>query len=294
MKPSPKAHLKVATRTHPGMTGKNNEDRFEVSSFTLDGADAKPAIFAVVADGIGGHHSGEVAAELAVHYIGDGVAKSNARNPKKILKAAIESASDAIASHTANEAEKKRMGSTCACAWIIGNELYAAHVGDSRIYLLRGANIRQLTKDHTWVVEALEKGIITPQQVHSHPNAHVIRRYLGSAELPNVDFRLYLDDNEKDDDAIENQGMELEAGDIVLLCTDGLTDLVWDDEIMQTIQSKPNLKFSADALINLANERGGHDNITVVLLRVPPSSESATTMRVRRDNWLRWLFGDEQ
>lgn len=272
------------------MTGKNNEDRYAVSSYTVSKDDAKPVVFAVVADGIGGHRAGEVAAELAVNYISQGVFESNAYKPIKILQEAIEDASQAIAAHSAGKAEQEGMGSTCACAWVIGNQLYTAHVGDSRIYLIRGDKIKRITKDHTWVQEAMDKGIITTEQAHDHPNVHVIRRYLGSIALPKVDFRMWLlDEPETDDEANSNQGFKLETADIILLCSDGLTDLVWEDEILKIIRSKKELKSAANVLVNTANERGGHDNITVILMEVPKLED--TQKNKKKSGFLNWLPG---
>jgi PPM family protein phosphatase len=285
------AHLHIAVLSHPGMTGKNNEDRYAVSSFTVSKEDARPAVFAVVADGIGGHRAGEVAAELAVNYISQGVAESNARKPQKILQDAIEDASQAIAAHSAGKEEQEGMGSTCACVWVIGNQLYVAHVGDSRIYLLRGKHIHRVTKDHTWVQEALDKGVLTPEQARDHPNVHVIRRYLGSVELPDVDFRMWLAEKETDTDAEANQGLILEPGDTILLCSDGLTDLVWDDEIQKSILSKKNLKAAAEGLVDLANQRGGHDNITVVLIAMPKLEDAAQPRK--KAGFLGWFLGED-
>ena len=283
------AHLHIAALSHPGAAGKNNEDRYAVSSFHLGKDDPRPAVFAVVADGIGGHRAGEVAAELAVNYISQGVAESNGKKPLKILENAIHDASQAIAAHSAGKTEEEGMGSTCACAWVIENRLYTASVGDSRIYLIRGKEIRRVTTDHTWVQEALDKGIIRPDQVRDHPNVHVIRRHLGGIQLPEVDFRLKLDDEESDEEAQENQGLDLEPGDIILACSDGLTDMVWDDEIYKTIRSRKELKSAVEALVELANSRGGHDNITVVLLSMPRSEEALK----RRPGFFDWLLGDE-
>jgi len=262
-------HLQIAALSHAGMSGKNNEDCYEVSAFQLDRDDPRPAVFAVVADGIGGHNAGEVAAELAVNYITKEVAESNAHKPITILGDAIRGASQAIAELAANNETQKGMGATCACAWVIENKLYTAYVGDSRIYLLRDKHIQRLTIDHTWVQEAFEKGIITAEQMYDHPNAHVIRRHLGGVKSPEVDFRLRMNDRENRWESERNQGFHLEADDTLLICSDGLTDLVWDDEIFQTILSKTDLQKAAEALVNLANERGGHDNITVVIMSVP-------------------------
>ena len=264
-----RAHLSVAAQTHAGMTGKNNEDRYAITSYKLSESEVTPVVFAVVADGIGGHRAGEVAAELAVNHISQVVAESNGHHPQKILEKAIQEASNSIADHASSTPDQEGMGSTCACVWVIGDQLYTASVGDTRIYLLREGRVQQLTTDHTWIQEALEKNIITQDYARDHPNIHVIRRYLGSPEPPEVDFRLRLYDSESDTLAEGNQGMPLYPGDTLLICSDGLTDLVWNDEIGEIIRTKGNIKTAAQGLIDTANQRGGHDNITVVLITVP-------------------------
>lgn len=283
-----RAHLNVAAQTHAGMTGKNNEDRYAITSFQLIEDDPTPVVLAVVADGIGGHRAGEVAAELAVNHITQFVAESDAQRPKKILERAIHEASEAIADHASSSADQKGMGATCACIWVIGDKLYTATVGDSRIYLLRGGRIQQLTTDHTWVQEAIEKNIITPELARDHPNVHVIRRYLGSPDPPEVDFRLRLYDSEADALAEGNQGMQILPGDTLLICSDGLTDLVWNDEIAEFIRAKPSLKAAAQTLIDTANQRGGHDNTTIVLINVP---RELKMMVPKKPNRLPWIIG---
>ncbi len=261
------SNLKVATLSHPGLAGKNNEDRYAIASYVTDAE--KSVLFAVVSDGIGGHRAGEVAAELAVNYIIETVSQSNGKDPMQIMESAIHAASQAIASRSASKAEQHGMGATCACVWLEDHNLFIAYVGDSRIYLVRDGSIHRLTIDHTWVQEALERGIITPAQAHDHPNVHVIRRHLGSVELPDVDFRLRLNGDEDTLTARNNQGTPLKPGDILLICTDGLTDLVWDDEILRLIITRNSLQSAAEDLIEQANERGGHDNITAVLIGIP-------------------------
>ena len=267
MNRSQRSHLTVAALSHPGLTGKNNEDRYSVCAYT--GEAEKPVLFAVVSDGIGGHRAGEVAAELAVNYIVEKVSLSDGKNPLEIMESAIHSASEAIASRSASKPEQQGMGATCACVWVEGDRLYTAYIGDSRIYLVRDGKIQRLTVDHTWVQEAIERGIITADQAHDHPNVHVIRRHLGQAELPEVDYRLRLNPEDGIEQAKQNQGTQLRAGDILLMCSDGLTDLVWDDEILRLITTRNALKSAAEDLVAQANERGGHDNITVVLIGVP-------------------------
>ena len=282
-----RAHVHVAALSHPGMTGKNNEDRFAVLSHALGKEDPTPSLFAVLSDGIGGHRSGEVAAELAVNHISEVISNSNGRDPLAILEEAIHTASDAIAHHSASDDEHHGMGATCACVWVIADKFYIAFVGDSRIYLLRGGKIQQLTTDHTWVQEAVEKQIIKPEDVRNHPNVHVIRRYLGSLKLPEVDFRLKMNNSDNAVQAQKNQGMALQPEDTVLVCSDGLTDMVWADEIQATLMESKNPKTAVQMLVAQANERGGHDNITVIVMTVPkprPQEE--------KKGWWEWLMGE--
>ena len=264
-----RAHLHVAALSHAGMSGKNNEDRFAVLSHHLSADDPTPSLFAVLSDGIGGHRAGEVAAELAVDHISHVVSESNGHDPLRIMEEAIHSASEAIAHHSASDDERHGMGATCACAWVIGEKLHIAFVGDSRIYLVRDNQIHQLTTDHTWVQEAIEKKILQPEDARDHPNVHVIRRYLGSLKLPEVDFRLKLSETDNAVQAQKNQGMALQPDDIVLLCSDGLTDMVWADEIQKILVEAESPKVAVQQLVAQANERGGHDNITVIVMTVP-------------------------
>jgi PPM family protein phosphatase len=262
------APLHIAAVTHPGMAGKQNEDRLAVSSYQLSQDDPTFSVFAIVSDGIGGHRAGEVAAELAVETISHMVSQSDARNPLEILDHAIQVTSDAIASKAKDDSQRLGMGTTCACAWVIGDKLFTASVGDSRIYLLRNGGLMQLTVDHTWVQEAVEKGILHPNDARNHPYVHVIRRYLGSPKTPKADIRMRLGYDESDTQSRSNQGLCLIPGDFLLLCTDGLTDVVENEEIEPVVRGL-NLQSAAQSLVDLACARGGKDNITVVMLLVP-------------------------
>ena len=283
-----RAHLHVAALSHAGMSGKNNEDRFAVLSHHLGADDPTPSLFAVLSDGIGGHRAGEVAAELAVDHISQVVSGSNGRDPLRIMEEAIQSASEAIAHHSASDNEQHGMGATCACAWVIADRLYISYVGDSRIYLSREGRIHQLTVDHTWVQEALEKKVIKPEDAREHPNVHVIRRYLGSLNLPEVDFRLKLNDSDNSVQAQKNQGMTLQVADTLLLCSDGLTDMVWADEIQKMLLESESPKVAVQKLVAKANERGGNDNITVIIMTVPqpPPPEE------KKKGFWNWLMGE--
>lgn len=262
--------LPVIALSHPGMKGKNNEDRYGVSAFQTETNPPVPILLAVLSDGIGGHRAGEVASEMAVDVISQYAAESDGSDPSTIMREAIHLASDTIHQQSQENNEQQGMGATVACVWIAGDRLFTATVGDSRIYLIRGGQIFQLSVDHTWIQEALDLGLIQPDQVNGHPNAHVIRRYLGSPSHPEVDFRLRVYDGESDQQSITNQGMRLQPNDRLLLCSDGLTDLVSDAEILAVLREKP-MNEAVDILIDMANQRGGHDNITLILIHVPPT-----------------------
>jgi len=270
-------HLKVAAKSHPGMSGKNNEDRYAVSSYRLEDEDHNfiPVVLAVVSDGIGGHRAGEVAAEIAVETISQAVSTSSIQDPVQTLREAVIRASQTIYSQSERDVQHKGMGATCACAWIIGDRLYTIFVGDSRIYLVHANQIHQLSIDHTWIQEAIENGALTADQARGHPNAHIIRRYLGSRQTVEPDTRLRLEPAESDDQAEANQGLQLLPGDQVILCSDGLTDLVGPNEILALMNSTDQ-EASVEALIDLANQRGGHDNITIVALQIPEAVALAT------------------
>jgi PPM family protein phosphatase len=262
------AHIFVAAQTHPGQSGKNNEDNFAISAYTLSQHNPMPVVVAVVSDGIGGHRAGEVASAMVVNGMSETAGKVTGGNPLALFQESFYRISEEIFKQAERDATRRGMGATASCAWILGDVLYIAYAGDSRIYLVRDSKVRQISRDHTWVQEAIEKGILSDSQIKTHPNLHVIRRYLGSETPPEPDLRLFLSEEDSDEKAKANQGLLLQPGDIVILCTDGLTDLVSGSEIFGLLKGK-TLNQAALAMIDLANQRGGHDNITVVLLGIP-------------------------
>ncbi len=266
MIPAENAHLKIAAATDPGKKGKNNEDHFSVAAYTLGSSDHTPAVFAIVADGIGGHRAGEVASSIAVEMICDAVASSDASDPLGIMESAILNASQAIQAQGSNSDSQFGMGTTAVCTWVIGDRLYATHVGNSRLYLLRRRRMIQLNVDHTWVREAVDAGALTTDQARNHPHANIIRRYLGSEVNPQVDMRIRTDRNHNY--TIENQGFRLRPGDRLLLCSDGLNDMVVDPQI-SSILGSGEINQAAHDLIDEANAAGGKDNVTAVILEVP-------------------------
>jgi protein phosphatase len=279
------AQYPVFAATDPGMVGKNNEDNFAVSAYQISESDPTPSIVAIIADGVGGHQAGEVASSLAVEMISHIIAESDASQPLVTLEEAFFQANQAIYSQASINPSNAGMSTTAACAWVIGDQLYLAAVGDSRIYLKRGDRLIQLTTDHTWVQEAMESGILTSEQAQSHPNAHLIRRYLGSKQPAISDFRMRFKPGESDKQAVANQGMRLEPGDFLLLCSDGLTDLVSDDEINTALGHRP-LTEILQGLIDDANSKGGHDNITVIGVQIPEEQLNASPPRFRSRLWL--------
>jgi protein phosphatase len=265
MLPAP-SELLIAHDTHPGETGKNNEDNHAVASWLTPAG--TPITLAVVADGIGGNRAGEVASALVIETILETVPTSPHADYRVLIRQAIGEAARRVVEQAETSAKLHGMGTTCVMALIAGRELYAAYIGDSRLYLLRENSIQQLSVDHTWIQEAIELRLLTRAEAKTHPHRHVVRRHIG--EDPNVppDFRLRLANGEPDTHAEQNQGLVLAPGQMVLLCSDGLTDLVEDQEIFTICQAQL-VDEAVQELITLARQRGGHDNITVILVRVP-------------------------
>jgi protein phosphatase len=269
------------------MLGKNNEDLFSVAAYRLSSTDPTPVLFAMVADGIGGHQAGEVASEIAVEMISQAIAESDASQPTAIMQAAIIRASQTILAQSQADPKKKGMGTTCICTWLIDDRLYIASVGNSRLYLLREGKLHQVNVDHTWVQEAIEAGALTPEQARVHPNANIIRRYIGSRRALEVDLRMRMQPDDDIEQSEKNQGTRMLPGDRLLLCSDGLNDMVEDEVIRETLDSN-DLEPAVDKLIALANENGGKDNITVIVLEIPgvpkkqvPQEVEETKMRIR-------------
>lgn len=267
MIPAPAPHLQAFVETHPGETGKNNEDRYSVTAYWL-GPNRTPVTLVVVADGIGGHLAGEVAAQLAVDTFVGHMAGMEGGDPVDHLRQAILESGRAIAQAAQETPEREGMGSTLSAALVIGQQLFTVTIGDSRIYLLRAGRLIQTSIDHTWVQEAIDHKIIPPEAARNHPHAHVLRRHLGGRVEAQPDFRLRLAPTETDEESEAHQGLLLQPGDQILICTDGLTDLVRDYEIAGALRKRAP-QAALHYLVGLARARGGFDNITTLLLTVP-------------------------
>lgn len=280
MIPSDQPHLGIIALSHPGEQRSSNEDRYRTAHYTTKETTPQPVVFAVVADGIGGHQAGEVAAELTVDAMLAEVAASNGEHPLETLKQGTLRSWSRVHQQSEQLAEYEGMGSTLAAAMVISNRLYTVTVGDSRIYLLHQGQLRQISIDHTWIQEALDRNIITREEARTHPNAHVLRRHIGGKKAPEPDVRMMLEPGESDRSAQGNQGFLLSPGDQVLLCSDGLTDLLSGQEIQTAITKHPPQE-AVRLLLDAACERGGHDNVTILLLTAPETLHS-TDFKVAR------------
>lgn len=213
-----------------------------------------PNLF-VVADGMGGHRAGDTASRYTVETILESIRSSKEKNPIKIIRSAIEEANRIVLKKASENESLAGMGTTVVVATIIGHYIYVANVGDSRLYLIRD-DIRQITKDHSLVEEMVRSGKLNREEAKHHPNKNVITRAVGVEKEVMIDFF----------------DLRLRKGDMVLLCSDGLSNMLEDEEIRQIVKSGGDVEERARKLITAANQNGGKDNISVVLVE-PLSSE---------------------
>lgn len=203
----------------------------------------------IVCDGMGGHKAGDYASAYTVKAIEREVEVCDDKSPIKILREAITIANTEIYDKASSEPDFAGMGTTCVAATISDDVLYVANVGDSRLYLV-DKEITQVTKDHSLVAELVRKGSLDESQAKSHPDKNIITRAIGAAPSIDIDFF----------------EVELGAGDVILMCTDGLTNMVDDDEILRIIRTSVDVPDMAENLIKMANHNGGKDNIGVVII----------------------------
>lgn len=249
--------------TDPGRVRLLNEDSVRVVPAPARGAPAGRGTLLVVADGMGGHDAGEVASEQAVTTIVDAYFRL-AGSAAVALTGAIEEANWAIFRRASEEA-RKGMGTTVVAAAFVDGLLHIAHVGDSRLYLIRKGRIEALTEDHSLVAEQINAGLITEEEAERHPHRNVISRAVGTS--PTVEVELAA-----------RSPLLLEEGDIVVLCSDGLTEHLRAADILRVVQGHPREQAAA-ALIEAANEAGGMDNITaIVAFAEPDGAAQAATL----------------
>lgn len=256
----PLVHLAVAARTDVGRIRKGNEDTLHAS------ANAHRGLF-IVADGMGGHAAGEVASEMAVEIVTSELADLNdleAGDAHGRVGRALRDANRAVYERTRIERDKMGMGSTVSALLLSDTRYIVGHVGDSRIYIARDGHMSQLTKDHSLVQEQVDAGLLTAEQARRHPQSNVITRCIGMAD-------------EIEPDVFDGAAR---VGDSFLLASDGLTGMVDDRRIQQLLMSRATPARIVDALILEANNNGGNDNITAVVVRVLAGDSSHTDREI--------------
>ncbi len=267
--------LEIVRLTDVGRQRDHNEDAI-ASDETMG--------FVVLADGMGGYKAGEVASEMAVLSITAELMETLESQPSgkvdatlgkqaeaQLIINAVNNANDVIYTVSQTQPQCAGMGTTLVVAIFTNNKLLVGHVGDSRMYRLRSHVLSQITEDHSLLQEQINAGLITAEQAKYAANKNLVTRALG------VDAEVELELNEYD----------VEVGDIYLLCSDGLTDLVDDEKIQSAINKlMPDMDSAAQALVHMANENGGKDNISVILVKVNASFEHTSHWR---DNVFSWL-----
>jgi serine/threonine protein phosphatase PrpC len=255
--------VKACGLSDVGLTRAHNEDYFEI--------DPRHKLY-VVADGMGGHSHGEVAAQIAVNAIRDFIEKtadkdttwpfgmdSRLERHSNLLKMAVRIAHDNVLRAISRDSSLYGMGTTVVGLLLSGDVAAVAHVGDSRVYRLRDGKLEQLTQDHTWVNEQVVAGFLSKEQARTHPLKNVVTRALGGESDVLVDVR----------------EVEVLPGDLFLLCSDGLTGMLSDPDITERLSSGRSLHEICRTLVNDSNARGGIDNVTVVLLAIEDGEDEA-------------------
>lgn len=248
--------LETVSRSDPGMVRSHNEDAVY----------ANPRLgIAVLADGMGGYNAGEVASGMVTALLGSELEKALARPESRLvdqdgrqasrglLEAEIARANAAVYQAAQSQPQYAGMGTTLVMALFYDNAITVAHIGDSRLYRLRGEEFRQITRDHSLLQEQIDGGMLTAEQARSSQNKNLVTRAVGVDPVVEAEIHEY----------------PTLPGDIYLFCSDGLNDMVEDDEIGMTVQMlSANLELAATQLVQMANDNGGRDNVSVILVRV--------------------------
>jgi serine/threonine protein phosphatase PrpC len=261
-KPEYYLDIRVGARTDLGRIRENNEDKFELfEPEELELLAVKGCFFAV-ADGMGGHASGQIASELALKTVVKTYYADSNEDVGESLKAAIFAANAYIFDASLAITDRNGMGTTCTALVFRDRDAFIGHVGDSRAYLIRDGELRQLSEDHSWVAEQVRLGALTAEEAERSPFRNVITRSLGAANEVEVD--IYRERLEKDD--------------LFILCSDGLSGYVTNDEILE-IATEWSPAMAALKLTERANENGGGDNVTVVVVAVRDFQKSASRLK---------------
>ena len=241
--------------TDAGRVRRNNEDYYGWRRPASPAEESRGILYAV-ADGVGGEAAGEAASQIAVETFLRAYHAAPAEDPRDRLRHAVREANAAVY----RSGRDDRRATTLVAAAVVGDVLHVANVGDSRLYIVRGDAITQISLDHSWVQEQVRAGLLRPHEARRHPRGNVITRWLGQPEVEPDLFAL-----------------ELEPDDRIVLCTDGLVRHVDEERIRRVVQSRAE-QAAADELVRLANEAGGTDNVTVVVVRIgaEPADGEAT------------------
>jgi protein phosphatase len=243
----------VASRSDVGCQRTDNEDQSSYWEPASDEDCRNKGRFAIVADGMGGHEGGQVASRIAVETIEEIYMRPGRSDPKASLVQGFNIAHERIQQHASANPEYHGMGTTATAIVVLDRHLFYAHVGDSRLYLVRDGSISRVTHDHSYVGRLVETGVITEEEAESHPRRHILTAALGAG-------------NELLPESAEGS-TALKTGDVLVLCTDGLWGQVTDPEILEAVSGRTPSEACAK-LIALARDRGGPDNITVQVLRL--------------------------
>lgn len=238
--------IKTFSVTNIGKKRKLNQDFVYTSEAPVG---PLPNLF-IVADGMGGHKAGDYASKLAVMTMVEEISNAVQKDPEAVLRMAVEKA-NAIVKESAEKApELEGMGTTVVAASCDGRTLSVANVGDSRLYVVGRHGIRQITRDHSWVEDMVQSGGMGREEARNHPDKNIITRAVGAEQSVKTDFF----------------SVNLQESDMILMCTDGLTNMLSDEEIRMVLDGARDIVEKAEELVRRANENGGRDNISVILI----------------------------
>jgi PPM family protein phosphatase len=245
--------VELASLTDVGCNRENNEDNYGYWEPEDEASFAVLGRLAMVADGMGGYEGGQIASRMAVETLSEAYAASAEPDSQKRLLNALAEAHQRIQRKAREDSRLSGMGTTCTAFALVNARLHFVHVGDSRLYLLREGKLRSITRDHTLIARLIEKGVIRPEEAENHPQKHVLTSALGVADDIEIDF--------------PPEPLPIQAGDVLLICTDGLWGQMNLKEIQHATTSQ-SPKNACRALVQLAKERGGPDNITLQILHI--------------------------
>jgi serine/threonine protein phosphatase PrpC len=254
-----KPGIEVAGLSDVGCQRENNEDSYLYWEPAGDEEFQRKGRLAVIADGMGGHEGGQEASRMAVETVREVYDHAFRDDPQAALIESFAAAHARIQDYAELHPAFQGMGTTCTALVLRGRQLYFAHVGDSRLYLVRDARILRLTRDHSYVGRLVESGIVRAEDAEKHPQRHILTAALGAGRELAVDSA--------------EQTVDLLEGDELLLCTDGLWSVVTEEELESAVSGKTPAESCA-TLVQLARKRGGPDNITLQVLRVGPQPAS--------------------